>query len=88
MNKKECIWKIFSLCIGIVVIVCAAFIIWQIKQTETLEPTSEKNINSNYFANPDRIVYKIKEENKKISKTINQILKKIKNKKNNNYQKN
>ena len=64
MNKKECIWKIFSLCIGIVVIVCAAFIIWQIKQTETLEPTSEKNINSNYFANPDRIVYKIKEENR------------------------
>ena len=73
MSNKEKIWKIFILIIGIIIILCGVFAVWYVKHTKTLEAETienndkeENNLisSSDYFPDPDRIVYKVKKENK------------------------
>ena len=72
MSNKEKVWKIFILIIGIIIILCGVFAVWYVKQARTLETEKlennkeESNLvsSSDYFPDPDRIVYKIKKENK------------------------
>ena len=68
MSDKEKIWKIFSILIGIVIISGLAYTIY-LAQTNSIEQKNEKAKeeqieSSKYFADPERIIYKIKDENK------------------------
>ena len=71
MKIKEKIWKSFSILIGIVLIVGIVYAIISVKKTnETPQEVSENKqeekelLSSDYFINPDRVVYKMKKENK------------------------
>ena len=72
MSNKEKVWKIFILIIGIIIILGGVFAVWYVKhtkalETEKIENSKEENnliSSSDYFPDPDRIVYKIKKENK------------------------